>query len=326
MKITRAAVYAGTFGVLTIAVLAGQLPLRQNPEILNEGPMRADKVKEGLYVIRGPFLPCMTGCRPGQTGDGLIHESGDVAVRVTPAGLIVVDDKFASQAADVLARIKSISPQPIKYLLNSHHHGDHASGNAYMRESLGIDIIGHKNIRANFLRIKQAGEPNITFSEQSAIYLGGVEVQLYWFGRGHTNGDTVIYFPDLKTVHTGDLIIDAMPVIDYPGGGSAIEFIRTIDNLLKLDFDTMIPGHGRIMTKDDVRAYRTRFQTMNDRMRELIRKGVKKDELKTLDQARAQLRLADLGWENSVSTTTWFGGIESYYDEIAESNVQRRDR
>jgi cyclase len=317
MRKTAAAICAAIFGVLTIAALTAQLPLRQNVEILKEAPMWADKVKEGLYVIRGPFLPCMTGCRPGQTGDGLIHESGDVAVRVTPAGLIVVDDKFASQAADVLARIKSISPQPIKYLLNSHHHGDHASGNAYMRESLGIDIIAHKNIRANFLRIKQAGEPNITFSDQSAIYLGGVEVQLYWFGRGHTNGDTVIYFPDLKTVHTGDLIIDAMPVIDYPGGGSAIEFIQTIDNLLKLDFDTMIPGHGRIMTKDDVRAYRTRFQTMNDRMRELIRKGVKKDELKTLDQARAQLRLADLGWDNSVSTTTWFGSMAQYYDEIA---------
>jgi len=311
------AICAGALGVLTIAALAGQLPLKQHLELLIEGPMRADKVKEGLYVIRGPFLPCMTGCRPGQTGDGLIHESGDVAVRVTPAGLIVVDDKFASQAADVVARIRSISAQPIKYLLNSHHHGDHASGNAYIRESLGIDIIAHKNIRANFLRIKQAGEPNITFSDQSAIYLGGVEVLLYWFGRGHTNGDTIIYFPDLKTVHTGDLIIDAMPVIDYPGGGSAIEFIRTIDNLLKLDFDTMIPGHGRIMTKDDVRAYRTRFQTMNDRMRELIRKGVKKDDLRTLDQARAQLRLADLGWDNSVSTTTWFTSFPSYYDEIA---------
>jgi cyclase len=317
---------AALLGAIALGAVAAQLPLKQNVEILKEAPMRADKVKEGLYVIRGPFLPCMTGCRPGQTGDGLIHESGDVAVRVTPAGLIVVDDKFASQAADVLARIKTISPQPIKYLLNSHHHGDHASGNAYMRESLGIDIIAHRNIRENFLRIKQAGEPNITFTEQAAVHLGGVEVQLYWFGRGHTNGDTIIYFPDLKTIHAGDLIIDAMPVIDYPGGGSAIEFIRTIDNLLKLDFDTMIPGHGRIMNKDDVRAYRTRFQAMNDRMRELIRKGVKKDDLKTLDQARAQLQLASLGWDNSVSTTTWFGGIAEYYNEIAETDVQRRDR
>jgi cyclase len=297
------------------ALLAQRSALKQNVEILKEGPMRADKVKDGLYVIRGPFLPCMTGCRPGQTGDGLIHESGDVAVRVTSEGLIVVDDKFASQAADVFATVKTVSALPVRYVLNTHHHGDHASGNAYVRETLGVNVIAHKNIRENFLRIKQAGEPNITFANEGAVYLGGVEVKLFWFGRGHTNGDTVIYFPDLRTIHAGDLIIDAMPVIDYPGGGSALEFISTIDKLLAVDFDTMIPGHGRIMTKEEVRGYRARFQTMNERMRELIRKGVTKDQLKTLDQARAQLRLADLGWGNSVSTTTWFGGIAAYYDE-----------
>src|SRR5438093_5879143 len=305
MRPTLAAACIFVFGLIASAALTGQLPLRQNVEILNEGPIRADKVKDGLYVIRGPFLPCMTGCRPGQTGDGLIHESGDVAVRVTPDGLIVVDDKFASQAADVFAKVKTVSPLPVKYILNTHHHGDHASGNAYARETLGVNILAHRNIRENFLRIKQAGEPNITFADESAVYLGGVEVRLHWFGRGHTNGDTVIYFPDLKTIHAGDLIIDGMPVIDYPGGGSAVEFIKTIDNLLKLDFDTLIPGHGKLMTKDDARAYRARFQAMNDRMRELVRKGVKKDDLKTLDQARVQLRLADLGWDNSVSTTTW---------------------
>ena len=308
-----------TFGIVFAALLAATLgqQLRQNVEILKEAPIRADKVKDGLYVIRGPFLPCMTGCRPGQTGDGLIHESGDVAVRVTSEGLIVVDDKFASQAADVFAQVKKVSALPVKYVLNTHHHGDHASGNAYVRDTLGVNIIAHKNIRENFLRIKQAGEPTITFASEGAVYLGGVEVKLYWFGRGHTNGDTVIYFPDLRTIHAGDLIIDAMPVIDYAAGGSALEFISTIDRLLALDFDTMIPGHGRIMTKDEARAYRTRFQTMNQRMRELIRKGVTKDQMKTLDQTRAQLGLADLGWDNSVSTTTWFASFSQYYDEMA---------
>jgi len=193
--------------------------------------MRADRVKDGLYVIRGPFLPCMRGCPPGQTGDGLIHESGDVALRVTPAGLIVVDDKFPDQATEVLAQVKKVSPLPVRYVLNSHHHADHVSGNATVRSALGVDIIGHRNIRENFLRLKQAGEPTITFDDQTSIFLGGVEVRLLWLGRGHTNGDTVIYFPDLKTVHVGDLIIDGMPVIDYPGGGSAVEFLATIDNL-----------------------------------------------------------------------------------------------
>lgn len=105
--------FATFFGLFTVAALTQQLPLKQDVEVLKEGAMRADKVKDGLYVIRGPFLPCMTGCRPGQTGDGLVHESGDAAVRVTPAGLILIDDKFAVQAPDVLAQVKKISPLPI---------------------------------------------------------------------------------------------------------------------------------------------------------------------------------------------------------------------
>src|SRR6185369_14095770 len=163
---------------LGLLAAAQQFPLKQNVEVLTEAPMRPVKVKDGLYIIRGPAMPCMTGCRPGDKGDGLIHESGDVAVRVTPDGLIVVDDKFASQAADVFAEVKKVSPLPVKYVLNTHHHGDHAAGNAYVRDTLGVNIIAHRNIRANFLRIKQAGEPNITFANEAEVHLGGVEVQL----------------------------------------------------------------------------------------------------------------------------------------------------
>lgn len=298
-------------GALTTVTFSQQPPLKQETEVLKQGPARIDRVKDGLYVVRGPFVPCTTrGCRPNGADDGLIHEPGDVAVRVTPAGLIVVDDKYPENVEEVLARIKDVTTQPVKYLLNSHHHGDHVSGNAKVRE-LGIDIIAHRNIRENFLRIKQPGEPNIVFADQGAVYLGGVEVQMFWFGRGHTNGDTVIYYPDLKTVHTGDLIIDAMPVIDYPGGGSAVEFIGTIDKLLQLDFDTVIPGHGRVMNKEDVRAYRARFAEMNRRARDLAKRQVPRD------QFRALLKLEELGWANSVSTIAWAGSINRYYDEMA---------
>jgi len=297
--------------LVAAGALTQQFPLKQNTEKLARGPMRTERVKDGLYVIRGPFLPCGTrGCRPNGPDDGLIHEPGDVALRVTPEGLILIDDKYPENVADILAQVKGVSSMPVKYLLNTHHHGDHASGNVNIRR-LGIDIIAHKNIRANFLRIKQPGEPNIVFADQAAVYLGGVEVQLFYLGRGHTNGDTVIYFPDLKTVHTGDLIIDGMPVIDYDAGGSAIEFIKTIDSLLKIDFDTMIPGHGRVMNKNDVRAYRARFAEMNRRMRALAQKKVPKD------QVQAQLKLDDLGWGDSVSTSAWATGIGRYYDEMA---------
>ncbi|OFV93918.1 MAG: hypothetical protein A3H95_07550 [Acidobacteria bacterium RIFCSPLOWO2_02_FULL_64_15] len=317
MRKSLALATLATVAALTAAVFSQQFPLRQNVERLTLGPMRVEQVKDGLYVIRGPFLACGTrGCRPNGPDDGLIHEPGDVAARITPAGVILIDDKYPENVADVLDRLKSVTPLPVRYLLNSHHHGDHASGNANIRE-MGIDIIAHKNIRANFLRIKQPGEPNIVFADEAAVHLGGVEVQLLYLGRGHTNGDTVIYFPDLKAVHAGDLIIDGMPVTDYAGGGSALEFVKTIDKLLAIDFDTLIPGHGRVMTKDEVRAYKVRFETMNERMRDLVRRNVPKDQLQTLAQARTQLGLADLGWDNSVSTTAWLPSIGRYYDEIA---------
>jgi glyoxylase-like metal-dependent hydrolase (beta-lactamase superfamily II) len=302
---------------LTPVLLSGQLPLKQELEVLQRGPARIDKVGEGLFVVRGPFVPCGTrGCRPGGPDDGLIHEAGDVAVRVTPAGLILVDDKYPEFTPEVLARVRDVSAQPIRYLLNSHHHGDHASGNSVIRE-MGIDIIAHRNIRANFLRLGQPGEPNITFADEGAVYLGGVEVRMRWLGRGHTNGDTVIHFPDLRAVHAGDLVIDGMPVIDYPGGGSARELETTLERLLTLDFETVIPGHGRVMTKDDVRAYRARVIEMNRRMRELTRRGVPREAFATLGGARTQLRLAELGWDNSVSTTAWYGSMMQYYDEMA---------
>ena len=307
-------------GLSAVGAFTQVFPLKQQTETLVRGPMRAEKVKDGLFVIRGPFVPCGTrGCSPNAADDGLIHEPGDVAARVTPAGVILVDDKYPENVAGVLAQVKTFTSQPVKYLLNTHHHADHAGGDANIRD-MGIDIIAHKNVRANFLRLKQPGEPNLVFADQAAVYLGGVEVQLLYLGRGHTNGDTVIYFPDLKTVHTGDLIIDAMPVIDYDGGGSAIEFVKTIDNLLKIDFDTMIPGHGRIMTKDDVRAYKARFEELNKRMRaQTVRKAPKEPAA----QLKAALKLDELGWENSVSTIAYMRTIGRHYDEMAASGTSR---
>jgi glyoxylase-like metal-dependent hydrolase (beta-lactamase superfamily II) len=319
MRQTLAATSLVVFALLTARTASQNqgLPLRQDVEILKAGPTRAERVKEGLYVIRGPFVPCGTrGCRPGGADDGLIHEPGDVAVRVTPEGVILVDDKYPENLTDVLAALRTVTAQPIRYMLNSHHHGDHVSGNVNVA-AMGVDIIAHRNIRENSLRIKQPGAPNIVFEDRGGLYLGGVEVRMYHFGRGHTNGDTVIHFPDLRAIHMGDLVIDGMPVIDYAGGGSALEFVKTIDGLLALDFDVAIPGHGKVMTKDEVRAYRVRFETMNQRMRELIKKGVTKDQVTTLAGARAQLRLADLGWDNSVSTTASLNSFSQYYDELA---------
>ena len=281
-------------------------------EVLEPGPMQIEPIRDGLYLIRGPFLPCApNGCTPGGNEDGLYHESGDVALRVTPEGLILVDDKFPNHVEGILEQVRSVTPLPIRYVLNTHHHGDHVSGNVIVRQ-MGIDVIGHRNIRANFRRIGQPGEPNIVFENSASVFLGEIEVRMLHLGGGHTNGDTVVYFPDLKVVHAGDLIIDGMPVIDYSAGGSAVEFVETIAALLEVDFETLIPGHGRLMSKDEVVAYKARFEEMNRRMRSLARRGVPKTE------ARRQLYLEDLGWDHTVSTTTWEAiSFDGYYDEMA---------
>ena len=310
----RSMTVAGTLGLfccLAASPLLAQPGLKHAPELLQPGPMRIDVVKDGLYLIRGPFLPCTpNGCRPNGPDDGLYHEPGDVALRVTSQGLILIDDKFVNHVPNILELVRTVSDLPIRYVLNTHHHGDHASGNAPLR-AMGINVVGHENIRSNFLRIKQPGEPNIAFADKASVFSGGVEVQLLHLGRGHTSGDTVIYFPDLKTVHAGDLIVDGMPVIDYAGGGSAVEFVKTIGALLEVDFDTLIPGHGRLMTKQEVADYQLRFEEMNRRMRNLARGGVPKSEV------RAKLYLEDLGWNHTVSTTTWETNLERHYDEMA---------
>jgi cyclase len=273
-----------------------------------EAPMRIEKVKDGLYLVRGPFHKCApNGC--GAYGDdGFLHEPGDVAVRVTPEGLIVVDDKYNDNVADVLQQIRTVSSQPIRYLLNTHHHTDHAGGDATMIST--TEIIAHRNVRENFLRNKQPGAPRVVFSGDTSVFLGGVEARAYYFGRAHTNGDAVIHFPDLRVIHTGDLITEGMPVMDYANGASAIEWVRVLDETLKLDFDTVIPGHGPLLTKERVRADRDKLVRMNQRMMELVKANV------PLEAVFDRLQLADLGWDRTVSTVAFKGGLKGYYEEM----------
>jgi glyoxylase-like metal-dependent hydrolase (beta-lactamase superfamily II) len=298
--------------VIAIVTIAGALALGvalSGQPGKPAAPMQVEKVKDGLYLLRGPFNRCApNGCGGAYGDDGLLHEAGDVAVRVTSEGLIVVDDKYQENVADVIERMKSVTSQPVKYLLNTHHHSDHAGGNETFIKT--TEIIAHRNVRENFLRNKQPGAPRVVFTDQASVFLGGVEVRAYYFGRGHTNGDAVIYFPDLRVIHTGDLITEGMPVMDYRNGASAVEWVKVLDQILELDFDVVIPGHGKLLTKERVRSDRDKLVIMNQRMTELVRKGVPKE------MVFGQLKLDDLGWDHTVSTVAFQGGLNGYYDEM----------
>lgn len=216
-----------------------------------------NKVKDGLYNIEG--------------------DGGNVGVLVTDEGVILVDDKFDQDHDAIVAKVQSVTTQPVKYVLSTHHHADHSGGNAKFLPT--ADIISTANARANIVEQKQANAPpgvlpaRITFTQEMSVNLGGKEAKARYFGRGHTNGDAIIYFPALKTIHTGDMMAGASPLIDYPGGGSVVEWTRTLDEVLKLDFDTVIPGHGAVTNKAGLRTYRDNIEKLRNRVSGLIREG-----------------------------------------------------
>ncbi len=225
------------------------------------------KVKGDLYMI---------GMAAGVGG-------GNIAVYPTDEGVILVDDMFDRDYSNILDKVKSISDKPVKYVLNTHHHDDHAGGNAKMMAS--AEVIGHRNVRINMVNLKQPGQPRVTFSNEMDVHLGGKEVRALYYGRGHTGGDAVIYFPALKAIHTGDLFLTnpRLPYIDFGNGGSAVEWTKVLDEILKLDFDTVIPGHGPLGNREGVIKWRADFEAMRNRISGLVRGGKGKDEVsKTL--------------------------------------------
>jgi len=240
------------------------------------------KDKENLYVVEG--------------------DGGNTGVLVTNEGVILVDDKFPRDVEYIVEKVKSVTSQPIKYLFNTHHHGDHTGGNEKMM-ALNVDIIAHRNARQNIIEKKQPGPPRIAFSEEAEVWLGGQQVKARHFGRSHTNGDAVIYFPALKTVHMGDMFVRQAPFIDYTSGASAVEWTKTIDAVLALDFDTAIPGHGPVATRAELIAWRKSFEEMRNRMAGLSKKFDKAED------ATAQLKLEDFGWTSNPAILKRYEGL-----------------
>jgi glyoxylase-like metal-dependent hydrolase (beta-lactamase superfamily II) len=253
----------------TILTAGAWMARTQTPQA-STAPLTIEKVKDNLYAI---------------IGDG-----GNVAVYVTDEGVIVIDDKFERDYAEIMAKIKSVTDEPVKYVLNTHQHGDHTGGNARMLAG-SVEIIAQQNARANMVTGKMPGVPRISFTDQTSVFLGGKEVRARYFGRGHTNGDAVIYFPDAKVVHTGDLFVEGAPLIDYSAQGSAVDWPNTLQGVLGSgwDFDVVIPGHGKVSTPAGLRNFRNKFQNMTDRVSGMVREGKSKDDV-------AKALSAEFGW------------------------------
>ena len=234
-----------------------QAPPQQGKQQAKQANNKLNKITDDLYEIEG--------------------DGGNVAFYITSEGVIVVDDKFEYDFNDIMAKIKSVTAQPVKYVLNTHHHGDHTGSNAQFPPA--AEIISTANARKNMIDGKQPGAPRVVFTDETDVFLGGKQVQMRYFGRGHTNGDAMVYFPALRLLHTGDLVAGTSPLIDYGGGGSLKEWAATLDGAMKLDFDTVIPGHGPVAKKADMLTYRNNVEKLRMEVTDLLRQNKSRDEI-----------------------------------------------
>jgi glyoxylase-like metal-dependent hydrolase (beta-lactamase superfamily II) len=203
-----------------------------------------------------------------------------------------------------MSNVKSVTNQPIKYVISTHYHADHSGGNAKMYAE-NAEIISTTQSHKNIVEHKQSNAPpgvvpaRVTFKDETTVYLGGKEVTARFVGRGHTNGDAVVYFPALKVLHTGDLMAGNTPLIDYPGGGSLKEWPATLDAAMKdFDFDTVIPGHGAITTKTALLGYRNDVEKESKRVAALMKKHTSEDEI-------GKVMIAEFHWMPGSLQMMW---------------------
>jgi glyoxylase-like metal-dependent hydrolase (beta-lactamase superfamily II) len=215
------------------------------------------EVRDDMYVIHNPGVP------------------GNVTALVTDEGVLLVDNKFAIDFDNVMKKLESVTDEPVVYVVNTHYHGDHSGSNALLQKR-GAVVIASEAARAKMVEGNQPGLPDLTLDEHMRIYLGGVPVDIYFFGRGHTDGDVVVHFPEQRVLAAGDLFTNGpgLPqLVDYAGGGSARAWTGTLSRALMLSFDTAIPGHGRVSSYAELMAYRDESQRLQDTIREMNHAG-----------------------------------------------------
>jgi glyoxylase-like metal-dependent hydrolase (beta-lactamase superfamily II) len=241
------------------------------------------RVKDRLYVIGG-----------ADPRDAATFTGGNTAVFLTDTGVVVVDTKWPGWGRVILDRIKSVTDKPVTMIINTHTHGDHSGSNTEFPAT--IEFIAHENTKANMSKVSCApvgncqsfkGEnakflPKRTFKEKLSLLSGNDRIDLYHFGRGHTNGDALVVFPAARTMHTGDLYqLKWLPFIDPASGGSGVAFPDTLARAVATikDVDTIIPGHSPIATWNDFKEHAELLKEFRTTVEAGIKAGKSTDEI-----------------------------------------------
>ncbi|MBI2924860.1 MAG: MBL fold metallo-hydrolase [Verrucomicrobia bacterium] len=210
---------------------------------------------------------------------------GNIGVSVGPDGLLIVDDQFLPLAPKIEAALEKLDKGPLKFVLNTHWHGDHTGGNPHFGRK--AHLIAHTNVRkrlADKSDTPKEALPVITFDDSLAVHFNGEEIRVLHLPPGHTDGDSVIHFTKSGVVHMGDQFFSGkFPFIDLGSGGDVAGYVKNVETVLqKLPAGAkIIPGHGPLATREDLE----KFHQMLVETTGLVRKAI--DEGKTLEQVKA---------------------------------------
>jgi glyoxylase-like metal-dependent hydrolase (beta-lactamase superfamily II) len=263
----------------TLFVLAAVASAQQAPDF-SKVEIKVTKVAGSVYMLQG--------------------FGGNIGVSVGDDGILIVDDQYAPLADKIKAALKGIADKPVKFVLNTHWHGDHTGGNAQFGET--VPIIAHENVRK---RLQTGGTirafnmvtppaakgalPVITFEDKVMVHFNGEDIRAIHFPKGHTDGDIVVFFPQSNVVHMGDDFFAGMfPFVDLDSGGSVkglIADIAQIISMLPPDVK-IIPGHGSLSTLDDLKKFEDMLRGTSAAVEDAIKQG------KTLDQMKQEKVLA----------------------------------
>src|SRR5262245_50941582 len=207
------------------------------------------KVKDNLYIITGSGADAQN-----------VFSGGNTAVFITDAGVVLVDTKLPGYGQMILDRVKTVTTKPVVTIINTHTHGDHTGNNGFF--GAAVDSIVQENTKANMANMgdfkgdKARFLPKRTYKDKVTLGTGKDEIDLYYFGAGHTNGDSFVVFPALRTMHVGDLFAwKALPYIDTDNGGSAVAHPQTLAKAIATvkNVDTIINGHISVSTWNDLK-------------------------------------------------------------------------
>ena len=213
---------------------------------------------------------------------------GNIGVSVGDDGVFVIDDQFAPLSEKILAAIKTLSDKPLKFLVNTHFHGDHSGGNENMAKA-GATIIAHDNVKKRLEAKQRDGSfkpkealPVITFNDKLNITINNESVAVFHVANAHTDGDALLYFTESNVLHTGDTYFNGRyPYIDLGSGGSVNGYIEAAKKgLMLIDEDTkIIPGHGKASNMEEYRGFLKMLETLRDHVQKAIDDGKTEEEV-----------------------------------------------